>query len=32
VRVDGHQQHGWVYSISARRWPYVLARMIAGQA
>jgi hypothetical protein len=32
VRVDGHQRHGWVYSISAHRWPYVLARMIAGQA
>jgi hypothetical protein len=32
VRVDGHQRHGWVYSISSHRWPYVLARMIAGQA
>jgi len=32
VRVDGHQRHGWVYSISAHRWPYVLARVIAGQA
>jgi hypothetical protein len=32
VRVDGHQRHGWVYSISADRWPYVLARVIAGHA
>jgi len=32
VRVDGHKRHGWVYSISARRWPSTLARMIAGHA
>jgi hypothetical protein len=32
VRVDGHERHGWVYSISAHRWPYVLLRMVAGQA
>jgi hypothetical protein len=29
VRVDGHLRHGWVYSISARRWPLVLLRVVS---
>jgi hypothetical protein len=29
VCVDGHSRHGWIYSISRGRWPYVLLRLVA---
>jgi hypothetical protein len=29
VRVDEQVRHGWVYAISARRWPLVLLRVVS---
>jgi hypothetical protein len=29
VCVDGRRRHGWVYSVSRGRWPYVLLRLVA---
>jgi hypothetical protein len=29
VCVDGQSRHGWIYSISRGRWPYVLLRLVA---